>query len=310
MDRSDLSEVERIEEYARRQREARREAVSKKLGAGFPDFLVDIRSTEVAVTLEPQMIPLNQIDASLLHERLKSGYQLRLKGEKEIAEMRGMGYDAQPITELAILNLMIHKAKSSSGSVKYGDGRLPLKQSSPFIEIGRIEINREVILANVTGHTEYAELVVREVFETLWSSVGIEKSWDSDETQRNIQQKRFGTSTLVDLGFDLIKLLRQDLASWLEDNTVGGCELGPAMMARSSNDSLGPRTDVVTRLAADEIHLRFSSFDMRTGYPEASFVRVIVPTKDLYGMGKVIVTSEMPLDKHFELVQGIITACS
>jgi len=275
-----------------------------RIGESFPRFVRSIERTETVVTLDRDILPYRVVDAGTLVGLLVSRFRLKLKSPEGLAEvMQQRGAEQARLGTEGVVKFLLSQEPVM---LVFEDGRFPLEGGN-FVAINSLVFATEHILANVSGHTAIGEVLVAEAFEALWEAAGGIKRWESRDVQDRIQLKSFGTVTKVDLGFNPLRLLAGDALAYFNQTIVEGPErLGAAMVARSAYDNFAAPSDVACTLTLDELHLKVSVFDTRTGRQETARVRFSVASKDEQGRGIIDIVTELPLDKHVQFVQGLI----
>jgi len=231
----DKNSLQRISEIA----EQRRSEARKSLEKAIPSYILEIRQTEVAYTVNSVALPLSQMNSDLFLETLRERYNIRYK-------MPDLGLGAQlnqstQFSESQVLGLVL---KQDTPTLRFEDGRLNI--SGDFTTIVNITLNRETIHVAVRGKSQAADLIVAEVAEAVWHATGVDKRWD--EIKKNIQLISYGTGTLVDLGFPFENLVSSDFRDKLASNALEGKKYGAEMGGLSARDGFNqPKDSIVVQ---------------------------------------------------------------
>ncbi|HVL93923.1 MAG TPA: hypothetical protein VM264_11350, partial [Acidimicrobiales bacterium] len=169
-----------------------------------------------------------------------------------------------------------------------------------------VELSREVILVRVQGVSKVAELIAAEVVEAMWRSAGASKKWS--EIEPHIQLVGYATGTVINLGRKFEDLLHPSISgfsSQITSETGGlafsmGPQKGPAYQRAGT-----PSIASVGVATLERLSLLFQRFDLQTGQHFETNLTFSVRARGEKGTGIVYVTSELPFEKHVQLLQDL-----
>ncbi|MER5830240.1 hypothetical protein ABT116_05300 [Streptomyces sp. NPDC002130] len=286
--------------------QARRDEVSREITASkAPGYIRTIESSEVLVHIDPDMLPYGDIDYPRFTEEMKERYNLHLDSTKLESVISNTVLDPQSQLSTLSEGQKARMSQAVTESIRFRDGRFPGLGIHTYTPINAISLRSQTLHASVHGPTAVAELLIQEMFELMWAAASAPRKWESDEVQREIALKSYGTATKVDFGENILGLLSPALCGFLRENLSDGLEVAGHMMARSALDQFDPPSNVVGTVALDDLTLRFSVLDLATGRAESPYVRVAVTSKSEMGKGVADIVSELPFEDHVKLVEGI-----
>ncbi|WP_407565843.1 hypothetical protein [Streptomyces sp. 184] len=274
--------------------ESRRRDILQTLEQEPPDVVQSVDMTTVVLTMNPKMLPHEDIDAEVLLGTIEEKFHLNIDPPEVLSHVREIS-EASDWSKLEILKFALRQK-----DVDFSRGRVSIGRNS-YVSITAVSVTSEKILVMVDGRTEIGEYVAAEVFEAMWRAAGAPKRWESREVQENVQLKSYGTLTRVNLGCDLLTLLAPSFVGFLNSNLRDG--MAAEMISRSSHDSFAAPADVVSTFNVDELDFKVNVFDQRTGRAEQSMIKLSVMNRDDMGRGVFNFFTELPTELHFELVE-------
>ncbi|MGW2486860.1 hypothetical protein ACWCV9_06515 [Streptomyces sp. NPDC001606] len=282
--------------------EARKSRVAASVEEALPSHIRGIKTTSVVINMDPSMLPLSQVEPEIFLRQVEDKFKLGLKPPQVLSNLQEEFAEAGSLPKEKVLAIALREE-----AVSLEAGRVPVGQNV-IVPIEMVKINDENISALVSGHTEVAEYVTAEIFEMMWFAAGAPKRWESPEVQESIQLKSYGTVTRVDLGCSLNSLLAPQTLHYLEQNLATGGRFAGEMMSKSAADNFTASPDIVSTFAVDEIDMKVNLFNTRTGRSETANVKLSVMSRDDLNRGLCDVLTQLPIDKHSELVRGLAQA--
>jgi hypothetical protein len=283
-----------ISEIARERRlAAERESTREK-----PAFLTGIEQSEILYTFRPLAMPYSTVDPVALSAKLEDIYGLRLARLDLSPLLNKMSKDQ--VLHLETSEALKAIVRAPESQLRWEDGRFPLRND--FVGIRGVSINFESILVVVAGVSEVAEVVAQEIVELMWRLSGAKKAWQ--DVQQGLMLTGYGTATRVDLGFASESLLAREFTDFLRDKL----ENGPSYARYMGRQATPDEQSVVAVSGLDELHMKVSRFDPSAGNSSTSMVRFSVTARSDFRRGRMLVTTEMPFDKHMDFLGEIFDA--
>jgi len=283
-----------MSDLARETRE-RRELAERESVRPRPKFIHSVEQSEVLYTFLPAAIPLAQIDANVLNDSLRSLYKLQLAGPDFAPLLTKIPREQlAQMDETELLNRLIRDRRAS---LKWTDGSFPLRDD--FVPIRLVEVNFESIDVSVSGVSQVADVIAKEVMELLWQLAGSKRKFA--DLEYLLQLVAFATATRLNLGYQPECLLNPALMQFLDGNLAKGkryaSEMGRIKFPREAEE--GNTTAIA---ALDDLTIRVSRFNGTTGYAEDSEINFSVTTKSDYRTGRLLATTTLAYEKHVELL--------
>ena len=288
-----------LAEYSKYAQE-RREELEKDLSQKpTPQFILSIQQAAVSYTIDPLMLPYSQVDFSRFSMILKEKYNLCFR-KPSIPDSLLDVASCEEIDARRIETLM--NAEQSSSSVVFTAGRFPISRDD-FVPITQVEMNREAVQVVVQSNSKVAEVIAKEVVESLWESTGCPKRWDNISPM--VQMIGYSTTTKVNFGISLNKFLCPSLSNFLDQEVASGSKHGAGMMTRSARHNFAPPPDTVITWAVDELQLYVYVFNKQNGRFERCQMRFSVRTYDEENAGIFAFVSELPFDEHVACLEKL-----
>lgn len=275
----------------------RRREAAPALERSMPEWLLEIRQTEVVYTLNPRMIPLAVTSFPVLHALLKERYSLGF-GQPDLGPIPVKS----ELSEAEIGQALLRSKKR----VRFENGRFS-RSPVDFDIIRSVNIDFESIHVVVGGVSEVAELVVADVAEMLWAAAGAEKRWDQLETE--VQLVGYATATMIDLGISFEEFLSPQLLEFINSDVLSGSRYAHETGRKSARLQFELAPTLQATWGLDDLRLKFFLFDTATGRYETTRMDFSVLTRDTVGTGRVMVYSELPFQKHLECLEALRAAC-
>ncbi|NNN35028.1 hypothetical protein HLK59_32630 [Streptomyces sp. S3(2020)] len=277
-----------------------------------PGIIRLIESSEVAINIDPEVLPYEDedMDYEKFVNGMKERYGLHLDAsEVETIIARTPGASLSSFRELA-QGEQAKLAFRMTDRIRFIDGKFPGIGRDEYTPIRFMSFHSQNLGAQVHGRTNIADLLIKEAFELAWGATSTPRKWESEEVQREIALKSYGTHTKVDLGANIFGLIAPPLQEFLRRNLSEGLALGARMIGRSELDNFEPPSNVAGNVFLDDIILQYSIIDLATGRHESPKIKVRVMSKHELGTGVVDVISELPFEDHVKVVEGLASALS
>jgi hypothetical protein len=296
-DPSDVSDA--IGELAR----ARRERVVEASAAPQPEWLESIQAGEITYTFRPSALPFRQMDPQAFIHALKDAYRLtvdRLDLSPLLEQIT-----IQELGHLDEREVLDHLVRAPRGSLRLSTGKFA--QRSEFYPIKFVTVDFESISVQIAGPTVIAETIARDVAEMMWAAVGVTKQWPAIEPA--LMLIAYGTTTRVLLPDNSNLLLNPGLRNFLETSLNQGPTFARDFAGKPA-PSGEPRGAIHAVPCFDSLSIRIGVLNLATGYDaEASLDFDVSATSD-HGSGRVMVTSQLPYERHVALLDKLVQALS
>lgn len=288
-----------LSEYSKYAQE-RREKLEKDLSSKpAPQFILSVQQAEVSYTIDPLMLPYSQVDFPKFSDLLKEKYNLCFR-KPSIPESLIDLSACEEIDSRHVETLM--RTEQSSGCLEFTSGRFPVSRDD-FVPVKSIRMTWEAVQVVVQSNSKVAEVIVKEVVESLWESTGSPKRWDNISPM--VQMIGYATATKVNFGIPLNRFLSVPLSSFLDQEVANGSKYGAGMMTRSARDNFAPPPDTFVTWAVDELQLYIYVFNKKNGRYERCKLQFSVRTVDEENTGIFTFVSELPFDEHVACLEKL-----
>ena len=253
------------------------------------DFIVEVTHSEVYYTIHPRRLQFSRFTFSQLREKLQSKYRLVYHPSDQS--------DLNPSYEDHLVDLSQGRRKQ----IVFVSGLYEIK-GQPAVEIISVSFTREGVIAAVQGHSNFADLVAKEVSELVFDLGGSPTVFDN--LGRDLQLKSYATETMVDLGIPFNKLLSASMTEVI-DKEAGDSE---GCLQFTVPEKINEKNDRVLRIswAVDDIIIRVSAFNESSGENHISQFKFSVKTRSDYGGTVIGVSSQLPYERHVSFLRQII----
>ena len=261
-----------------------------------PDFIDSIERTSVSYTFDPSALPYKHVDAIRLNSEIESRYGSQL--EADFSPLLS-SMDEKDFGLLGQDERLQKLTKTSKSSLQWSGGRFPLRDD--FVGINLIFINRERIVVSVSGVSQVAETIAKEIIEIMWSISGSKKTYA--DVEKLLQLKAFTTQTRLLLGFGPERLLNKSLINFLNAQLASGANYAASMGKIKQNYTFDSSLSAVVSL--DDLTIRVAKFDAISGYYEPCEIQFSVTAQSDYNTGRILAITEMPYEEHVELLENL-----
>lgn len=263
------------------------------------------RVAQVDLNIDPSAVPLGSMDAESFYQDLVSAFHCKFD-DSEIMSMIPAEIRHQ-VDPVALLKMAIKNEKM----VQFVGGLLKLESISRSAQINKMGVGSQQISAVVHGgSTDEALLLCKTLCISLWRATGAEKRWEDIEPA--VALERYKTTTLVDMPFPLGALLSGEFNTFLAEDISGDAGYGKLMGYRDIDMALHeerfPEFGVV--VACREIDIMVSTFNTVSGRSEENRLHFLIESKANANRGPTLVTSELPIAQHVELVEKLVKTVS
>jgi hypothetical protein len=265
------------------------------------NILQEPRNAKVVWNIHPDAIPRNTINAQRLIDGVTKLFGSRFD-PSELMKLIPQGVSRDSLSASSLIQMAIDAERLVTfvgGIVKFPD----LGRITP---IDRLTFGQQTIAATVVGTTDEASLIAKQLCLELWRAAGQDRSWN--ELSAYVERQTFTTATAVDFGFPLSRLLDPRLSSFLAGELVGESDLGRLMgiqEADSKRQALGMKEKILIPYC-HQIRLKVAVIDSVSGRAEDADLDFMIYARTEANRGRVLVQSELPSDKHAELVQRVV----
>lgn len=280
-------------DYISRLARLRRDRVAAE--RALPDYLFEVRRTEVRYVFPVRLLPFAQASFAKLNTRLLETLHLRFK--RPTSDDPGLTALFRDLSDDQLGQMLVG---GEHPHLEWRNGVFPYR-SADFVLIHNVSIGWEHVFAGVAGPGEVAEAVCAEVFESLRYAADLPKAWEEIKSQA--LSITHGSSTLVDIGAPPTKLLSDVYRRFLDEKIIGGPRLASYMDGLTNVSGFKPSSKMKTIYSVDELHIKLHHFDEQTGKSGESLLTIGIPARSYHGTSRVLVSTQLPFDKHMECVE-------
>lgn len=186
--------------------------------------------------------------------------------------------------------------------VKFKGGALRLPNIDRVSPIESFGFGEQNLIARVYGSTDEALYLCRRLCLLVWQAGGSDRRWD--DLEDGVALTTFRTSTVVELGIPLMRLMAPQVLAFFQKEVAGNDGFGSHMgrFASGSHDNL--------RIVSycQSIDFRVSVFDEVSGEAEDCAVEFLLHTRGDANRSRVKFETELPSSKHNEFVTRLVEA--
>lgn len=289
----------------------RRKAAEPKITQEQPDFIMDIRNSDVRYGFHPRALPFGLADFSIFRSILEKEYGLQFVIPEQLPQLMqelGGASGAPSSTGQASVSLNVDAVgqylfRLESPMAVFSRGRFDITKRS-LVAIEKVSFDVESISVTVSGTTDIAELLIKDLVQYLWASAEADRSWE--EIEKNLQNKTFGTSTRVRLGFSPLELLNPRFTEFIDSEVLQGARYGRMMGSRSDRDSFEVPKNSRELAFLDELQIGVSRYDETSCTHQSQTLRIGVGRKDYQGTDVVDINSNLSFEEHIQFVALLI----
>ncbi len=165
---------------------------------------------------------------------------------------------------------------------------------------------QQQVSAVVFGTTDEATYVAKQLCLEIWKAAGVARQWSDIEPY--VERVRYKTTTRVHLGHPLLQLLSGEIRRLIDEDICGPEGLGRYMgMVPSARDALAEQAkDIAVVAHCTRIELVVTTFDKVSGGSEDNELTLRLEARTDANRSRVLVTSELPSDRHSALVDRLV----
>lgn len=260
-------------------------------------------NARVNINIHPNALPRASVNPTRLLEGVGKLFGSRLNSEDLLRQLP----DNIPRESINPVSL-VQMAFETDRPLRFKGGLVRFPDIGRITSIEELGIMREYVYATVTGTSDEALYVAKQLALEVWKAAGLERQW-SDLAQY-VERQSFDTSTIVDLGFPLSKFLNPKIVALLTSDLIDTNGLAREMGALPT-DPVRKKRILDTRNIVPhcrDIGLRFVINDTVSGFSEEIAMGFVIYSTYEANRSRVIVSSELPSDKHGQLVVKFVTA--
>lgn len=279
--------------------EQRRREAQPVFDRKYPDWLLDVAQSEVRYTIRHRYMPLTQVSFPDFKNLLYAHYNVKFK-KPDLVPFHDKIPGVLGMTEDDLGSLVL---RSRNPLLGFEEGRFHVSRDD-FIIIKSITITEESIYVVVSGVSQVAELVAKEVGEFIWASTGVQKRWE--DIEKGVDLVGYGTGTIVDFGFSSSEFLSDSFRSFVREQVLGGAHFASSMRSYSPKLGVNAGNRVQSIYTLEKLDLLFHHFDSLSGRTESTTFFLSPTDRSSKGSGVLLVASELPFDKHIDCVGSMI----
>ena len=252
-------------------------------------------SAQVSININPVAIPFGILSYVDIEKLVYSSFYASF--DPSSVDIPG---ETSQIPTSHIIRHLIQTGKIisfSGGYAPYAEGDL--------VVIEKLGFGQQTIFAKVRGTTKQAEYICKKLAEVLWEAVDRPIRWN--ELSKHVHIVSYETSARVDMGRSVKNLFSKGFLSFLNNKLGGESGFGHVMGNLGQYKTPDDRTfSIVTSVKALQIEI--SIFDPVSGKQEECTIEVIPDTTFDHNGRYYKVQSELPYDKHVEMLSELIVA--
>ena len=265
------------------------------------NILQEPRAAKVIWNIHPDAIPKNTINVQKLIDGVSRLFSSRFD-PSELMKLIPTGAARETLTAANLVQMAMDADRLVSfigGIVKFPD----LGRITP---IERLSFGPQTVATTVIGTTDEAVLVAKQLCLELWRSTGQERTWN--ELAPYVERHTFSTTTAVDFGFPLSRMLDPRLSAFLSGELIAENGLGRLMGIQEAESRRQQQIskDKMVIPYCHRISMKVAVVDSVSGRAEDNDLEFMIYARTDANRSRMLAQSELPSDKHAELVQRIV----
>jgi hypothetical protein len=290
--------IDSISELAR-QRRALAEQQSER---PIPDFIRSVESSEVIYYFFPSALPFRQLDLAAVSAALSSLYEVQIQGPDLSPLLKTL--TLEQVMELNEEERMARLVRVTDVAIEWTNGKFPLRDD--YVPIRTIAITYEAVQIAVSGVSEVAEVIAKEVVELLWQLAGSKRKYA--DVEKHLKLVGYGTATRLELGYGPECLLNPKVMEFLDSNLSNGSRYAESMGIVPVRSGTETKRQVNAVAALDDLTLKVITFDPATGYAENCEIQFSIMGTADFKTGSLRARSAQPFEKHVDLLSNLFQA--
>lgn len=257
---------------------------------------------QVDLNIDPDALPGTAVDVQAFYSSIASSFGSSYDME-EIKKQIPDAAHAQGISPEAMLLFSLQHERT----VQFRGGVLRLPNLGRHTKIDKMGFGEQQVSAVVSGTTDEAFFLCKLLTLLLWSAAGVERTWD--DLQHYVERMGFKTTTLVELPFPLLALLKKPVQEFIRADIDGNLGYGRRMGLRAATpDAMTSESrEVQTVTHCRELRLVVTVFNTVTGRAEDCDVNFLIRSRADANKARVNVTTELPYAEHCDLIEKLVS---
>ncbi|HUR51330.1 MAG TPA: hypothetical protein VMZ11_04325 [Mycobacteriales bacterium] len=260
--------------------------------------LVREEFARVSFNLWPSLIPRESVDPAVLTRLVAQEFGSVLD---RAALFRGVPADVRG--NITLEAALAHALSSDDDNVFFQGGYLATPDSNRVTPVVQLGFGEQNLVATVAGRSDEAEYVCKRLAILISQSANVKRVWSDFEN--HVELIGYTTSSVVDLGFSMRKMLSEGLRQFIADTLEGG--LGQRMGGWSKDDvAEQDKRHVVAGVR--NLEFTVSVTDPVSGQNRTCMFELLSHTKSDLNRSRVKVLSELRSSDHEALVDFLISS--
>jgi len=256
----------------------------------------------VDLSVEPVAIPLESIDLTTVIRLMQQELGSRLDKKRLLSRIPS---ELQVPGEIST-DEIVRSIVDGGAVLPFMGGILRLPAVGRRTTINQIGIGSQQVSSLVAGTTDEALYVAQRACLLLWAAAGVEMTWD--EFSKNVGAMSFSCETDVELGFSLVDLCSPAMRAFLDEDISGANGFGKEMGLRPSDSTYAAEQKAGLRAVhwCNQLEIGITLHDGVSGRSEECKMFLSVHERSKANRGWLKIVSELPSEKHVQLVQALI----
>lgn len=265
----------------------------------------EVRTAKVVMNIHPDAIPRTTLNPSKLIEGVAKLFGSRFD-PSELMKLIPTGVSRDQLSHASLLQMALDADKN----INFIGGTIRFPDLGRVTQIERVGFGQQVLIAVVVGTTNEAVLVAKQLCLEIWKAAGIERNWS--EIASFVERQSFTTTTVVDLGFPLSKLLDPRFSNFFQNELIAPEGLGRQMGIQEADPARQKQTakDLMLIPYCRGIHLQVAVIDSVSGRAEDTDLQFMIYSRTEANRSRALISSELTSEKHAELVQRVVAVLS
>jgi hypothetical protein len=276
------------------------EAERSQLSPTVRDLILREDSASVTINLWPQLIPRDSVDPNALLRAVEEEFRATLDTS---ALTQRIPAEARP--GLTLATLLGHALKDDDVMVRFRGGFLTIPESKRITAIRSLVIGEQALKATVTGTSSEAEYCLRQLAIILSRAAGIERVWA--DFKPHVEMMSFSTSTVIDLGGSMARLLAPPVRQFLYEEVGGEAGFGAHMGGFASFDEELIRGVAVVP-SVMRVEFVVNMMDSVSGRSERCHVELLSHTQSDNNRSRIKLVTELRSSDHQRFAERLVQA--
>lgn len=265
------------------------------------DLILREDTARVSINLWPQLIPRDSVDPNVVIQAVHEEFRATLDAS---SLMQRIPTEAR--SGLTLATLLGHALQDDDVMITFRGGFLTIPESKRVTTIRDLGIGQQQLTATVTGSSSEAEYCLRQLAIILSRAAGFDRVWA--DFKPHVELTSFLTTTIIDLGGSMAKLLTPAVRAFLYEEVGGESGFGARMGGFSSlGDESEPAVTVVVP-SVMRVEFTVAVMDSVSGRFERCDVQMLAHTQTDQNRSRIRLSTELRSSDHQRFAERLVRA--